>query len=383
MPHWWNNSEQDVLRGIYVKRGQIDYQLLIVVGILLAIGTIMVFSASAPTAYDKFNDAFYYLKKQLLMLAIGTAGMIAATFINYDFYKKFSWYIYAAGIGMLLLVFTPLGVDVNGARRWLDLGFTTVQPSEFMKFAMIILVARHLSLPGAKLDKLKNLLFYIILLIPVIAILQMQPHLSATVIIALTVVVLLLTAGMKLRYFTSVVIAGALGVATLIAMAPFRAKRFLAFLEPFNPENIRGDNWQIVNSLLAIGSGGWFGKGLGKSVQKFMYIPEPHNDFIFAIYIEEMGFIGALIVIILFAFLVYRGYSIAFHAPDKFSAFLATGITTIIAIQTIMNIMVVTSLMPVTGVSLPFFSYGGTSLIFLMFSMGILLNISKNSDKIA
>ena len=367
-----------------MKRGQIDVQLLVVVGILLAIGTIMVFSASAPTAYDKFNDAFYYLKKQLLMLVIGAAGMIAATFINYNFYKRFSWYIYGAGIVLLLLVFFPvIGMEVNGARRWLNLGFTTVQPSEFMKFAMIILISRHLSLPRANLEKPKSLIFYMLVLAPVIIILQVQPHLSATIIIALTVVVLLLTAGMKLRYFASVLFIGAVGVAGLIAVAPYRAKRFLAFLDPFNPENIQGDNWQIVNSLLAIGSGGWFGKGLGKSVQKFMYIPEPHNDFIFAIYAEEMGFVGCLIVIILFAFLVYRGYSIAFHAPDKFSAYLATGITTIISIQTIMNIMVVTSLMPVTGVSLPFFSYGGTSLIFLMFSMGILLNISRNSDKIA
>jgi len=364
-----------------VKRGQFDVQLFIVVAVLLIIGTYMVFNASAPTAYSESGDSLSYLKKQLIMLGIGSVGMLVAIFLNYKVYRKFAWPIFGFGLVLLVAVFTPLGHEVNGARRWLFFGSVTIQSSEFMKIAMVILISYKLSKMNLKLDRIRNYIFYAIVIVAVAVILQLQHHLSATVIIVLPVVVLLLIAGTKLKYFFTI-LAGGIGMGVLlIAMESFRKARVFAFLDPFNPENIQGQNWQIVNSLMAIGSGGWFGKGLGQSAQKFL-LPEPQNDFIFAILVEETGFIGALIVIMLFGYLIFRGFSIAAHAPDKFSSYLAIGITTILATQIIMNILVVTSLMPVTGVSLPFFSYGGTSLIFLMYSMGILLNISRNSDKI-
>ena len=364
-----------------MKRGQIDMQLLIVVGVLLAIGTIMVLSASAPTAISESGDAFQYLKKQLLMLFFGGIGMLLATLFNYKNYRKLAWPIFFGALVLLLLVFSPLGHEVNGAKRWILFAGFTLQPSEVMKFAIVILVSYKLSKINVKLENPKSYIVYAVLVIVIAGILQLQHHLSATVIIVLPIIILLLIAGMRKLYFA--LIGGVLvcGVGLLIAIEPFRLTRFFTFMNPLDPANTQENGWQIVNSLMAIGSGGWFGKGLGQSVQKF-YLPEPQNDFIFAIFIEEMGLIGGLIVLMLFGYLIYRGYTIAYHAPDKFSAYMAIGITSIIAIQVIMNILVVISFMPVTGVSLPFFSYGGTSLIFLMIAMGILLNISRNSDTI-
>jgi len=364
------------------KRKPVDMQLLIVTIILLLVGTIMVGSASTPVGLAEKGDPFLYLNKQLLFLVVGAVGMFFASRLSYRIYKKFAWQIYTLALIATALVFLPgLGAEVHDAKRWIVILGIQFQTSELLKLAVIIFVSHHLSVPGASLEKKRSYLRYFIILCPVIVVLYFQPHLSAIIIISITTIVILLVAGMKIRHFLMLAGAGIVLATAMILKDSWRLARVFAFLNPFDPKNATGDNYQIVQSLLAIGSGGWFGLGFGKSIQKIHNLPEPHNDFIFAIFAEEMGFFGCIILIGLFAFLIYRGYTIAFHAPDKFSSYVATGITTLIAVQVIMNILVVTSLMPVTGVSLPFISYGGASLVVLMISIGILLNISRQSIK--
>jgi len=363
-----------------VKKGKVDVQLLIVVGVLLAVGTIVLFSASAPTAYNETKDVFSYLKKHLIFLGVGLIVMFFASIISMKIIRKYSWLIYAIGVVGLLIVFSPLGIEVNGARRWVALGDFSFQPSEFMKIALVFFISKKMATLGEDLSKKMSYIFYGIVLALPAGILVFQHHLSAIGIILITAIVMLLIGEMKKRYFAAFA-----GVAALLAtgftlFSSFRYARLLTFLDPLNAANMQGTGWQIGNSLMAIGSGGLFGLGFGKSVHKFI-LPEPQNDFIFAILVEEMGLIGALIVLLLFGFLIYRGITAAIKAKDKFSSYVAIGITLVILIQVIMNILVVTSLMPVTGISLPFFSYGGTSLIILMGSMGILLNISRKDVK--
>lgn len=362
------------------SRKPVDFWILITTFILLALGTIMVFSASAAYAYNYYHDTYYFLKKQLTMLPIAFAAMLFT--MNFDYRKLGKWspIFVVVSIFLLILVFVPgIGTATKGARRWLDLKVTSFQPSEFSKMAVILFFSYSLSKRKNQLHSFfKGLLPYLVLIGIYAALLLLEPHLSGTMIIAMVACIILFCAGARIKHFVILALPAVAGLAAAIAFSDYRRERFLSFLNPL--EDAQGSGWQIINSLYAIGSGGLFGRGLGKSLQKFLYIPEPHNDFILAVLAEELGFVGVLLVMILFSIFIWRGIKISMNAPDTFGSLTAVGITSLIAVQVIINVAVVTASMPVTGMPLPFFSYGGTSLVFLMSEVGILLNISRYAN---
>lgn len=363
----------------------VDFVLLVIVLIMLAAGIIMVMSASAPTSISETGNGYRYVKTQAFSAALGIAAMLIISKIDYRIYKKFDRLIYIAVLVLLASV-ALVGAAEGGAKRWIDLGFISFQPSEVAKIGLIIFYASLLTKNKDRISEMWGGFFYpLMYLLPVVAILVgVQNHLSATLLIIMIVSIMMLMAGSKLRYFLSfgaaAAVAGGTGlflIAKLTGKGAFRIARIISFLDPFADK--LGDGYQVVQSLYAIGSGGLFGVGLGNSTQKYAYIPEAHNDFIFSIIAEELGFLGCIFVIALFALFIWRGIIIAMKAPDMFGSLIAVGITSMVGLQAIINIAVVTSSMPNTGMPLPFFSYGGTSLLILMASVGVLLNISRAS----
>lgn len=365
-----------------ILKNPLDFTLLITVFILLGLGIITVLSASSPTALAETGNSYKYLIKQMEAAVIGIFLMFVASKIDYKLWQKNYKIIYFICM-ILLLAVCALGREAGGAKRWLDMGFLSFQPSEVAKVGVIIFYSAWLTKNKEKLKTFKYGFVYPLswLLIPIFFVLVLQNHFSATLVICMLAAILMILAGCKIRYFIFVGIPlAALGVfAIIVAGQGFRMQRILTFFDPW--QDIKGKGWQIVQSLYAIGSGGLFGVGLGESKQKYLYIPEPHNDFIFAVLAEELGFIGCAIVIILFAILIWRGITIAMKAPDMFGSLLAAGITSMIAIQVLVNIAVVTASMPVTGMALPFFSYGGTALIITLTSIGILLSVSRAGNR--
>lgn len=363
------------------KIKSIDFTFLIVVLMLLAYGLIMVFSASSASAHYLYGDAFYFIKRQFLWALVGLVAMFFTSRLNYKLYYKFALPILLIAIVLLILVKIPgIGQVRNGARRWLGFGPLTFQPSEIAKYALIIFLAKSLPQNQDNLKKFwTGFVPYLVVIGVVAGLVLIEPHMSGTMIILMIGVLMLFLAGAKIWHFVVLALPAVGAVAAMIAISPYRMQRFLTFLDPFS--DILGDSWQVVQSLYAIGSGGIFGLGLGQSRQKFLYLPEPQNDFIFSIICEELGFFGALLVIVLFVILLWKGIKIAMHAPDAFSGMLVGGITALIGIQVLMNIAVVTSSMPATGIPLPFFSYGGTSLLFILCGMGIILNVSRYIEK--
>ena len=365
-----------------ILKNPLDFTLLITVFILLGLGIITVLSASSPTALAETGNSYKYLIKQMEAAVIGIFLMFVASKIDYKLWQKNYKIIYCICM-ILLLAVCALGREAGGAKRWLDMGFLSFQPSEVAKVGVIIFYSAWLTKNKEKLKTFKYGFVYPLswLLIPIFFILILQNHFSATLVICMLAAILMILAGCKIRYFIFVGLPlAALGIfAIIVAGQGFRMQRILTFFDPW--QDIKGKGWQIVQSLYAIGSGGLFGVGLGESKQKYLYIPEPHNDFIFAVLAEELGFIGCAIVIILFAILIWRGITIAMKAPDMFGSLLAAGITSMIAIQVLVNIAVVTASMPVTGMALPFFSYGGTALIITLTSIGILLSVSRAGNR--
>ncbi len=360
-----------------------DTQFLAAIYILLAFGLLMVLSASSPIAYASSStnhDSFYYFKKQLMWACLGSVAMFVTANFDYRKLKKWAFLALAISALLLLLVLVPgIGRKINDARRWIYIGPINFQPSEVAKITTIIFFSYSLSKNHKELDKFSVFFIYIVIIGVIALIIMMEPHFSCTMLIAITACILLFVAGAKIRHFLAIGCCALPVVALMIIKAPYRLARVVTFLDPF--QDIQGSGWQIVQSLYAIGSGGIFGAGLGQSRQKYMNIPEPQNDFIFSILAEEFGLLGAILVTLMFVFLIVRGIKIALNAPDLFGTLLATGIVAMIAIQAIINIAVVTSSMPVTGMPLPFFSYGGTALAITMAEMGIVLNISKHSRK--
>lgn len=368
---------------------QFDFILCLTVFILLAMGIIMILSASAPSALSTTGNSYTFVKKQFIFAAIGVVLMFIVSKIDYRFYKKYYWPIYFASWMILLLVLVPsLGVSVKGATRWVDLKFTQFQPSELTKIGMIIFYAGYLTDHKSELtDFWRGFVKPLCFIIPPIAILfGVQNHLSVSLVIAIITVVMMVMAGCRVQHFAASGGVGILGLGSIIGILQmsgkggFRLDRISTFFDPW--ADAQGTGYQMVQSLYAIGSGGFFGVGLGESKQKYLYIPEPHNDFIFAILAEELGFIGCLFVIALFAVFVWRGILASMKAPDMFGSLVAIGITTLIGAQAIINIAVVTATIPTTGMALPFFSYGGTALLILLCNVGILLNISRASSKV-
>ena len=385
-----NNQKKKVKRFSKFLDNRMDYILFITVLILLSLGVIMVLSASAPSALSKTSKSYTYFVRQFIFAIIGIGIMLFISKIDYRFYKKYYWLVYAVSVLVLLLVLIPgLGREVNGATRWIGIpGLGQFQPSEITKIGLIIFYAGYLSDHKSELkDFWRGFVKPLAFLLPPIAILYLvQNHLSVCLVIAAITAVMMLMAGCRLLHFIA---AGLVGVAGIVIMlikgqtsesSSFRWDRIVTFFDPWS--DATGTGYQMVQSLYAIGSGGLFGVGLGNSTQKYLYIPEPQNDFIFAILAEELGFVGCVAIIALFGIFVWRGIVIAMKAPDMFGSLLAVGVTTLVAVQAIINIAVVTASIPTTGMALPFFSYGGTALVILLASVGILLNVSRAGSKV-
>jgi len=355
-----------------------DFWLLMTTLVLLALGLIMVFSASAPSAKRLYDDIYHIIKSQLFFALVGIVAMLVAANIDYQKYIKLSPILMAISILTLVAVLIPgIGREVNGATRWIYIGPFNFQPSEITKLSVILFLAWSLSRRKQPLIKFfGDFLPYMCLLGIIAVLLLKEPHLSATMIIGALFFIILFAGGARISHFLVVTVPAVAGLFVLVFFTDYMNKRIQSFLDPWS--DLQGAGWQTVQSLYAIGSGGIFGRGLGQSIQKY-YIPEPHNDYIFSILAEELGFIGVFTVLLLFTVFIWRGIKIAINAPDVTGSLIATGITALIAVQGLFNIAVVSQSVPPTGVSLPFFSSGGTSLVLFLVEVGILLNISRYS----
>ncbi|MBQ4618224.1 MAG: cell division protein FtsW [Clostridia bacterium] len=366
-------------RSLFYTEQGFDTPFLIILLALLTIGMACMFSASYVNAYYHEGDSYFYIKKQLIFAAIGLAALLFCSTIDYHKWHKAAIPVMGLAFVLLLLV---LIIPSSGVQRWLPLPFFgAFQPSEVAKFALIVLFAHMVSLNFKSMHTLRNgYAPFMLVLIAVCGLTMLEPHLSGTILIFALGFVMMYIGGTKPRYLLLTILVGAAAVIFMIVVVGYEQDRISVWLDlegTYNNRETRDMAWQTMQSLYAIGSGGVMGQGFGNSYQKHLYLPEPQNDFIFAIVCEEMGFIGALIIIVLFGILVWRGFVIAMHAPDKFGFMLAIGLTSQIAIQVAINIAVVTNLLPNTGISLPFFSYGGSSLVMLLAQMGILLSISR------
>ena len=346
-------------------------RLFIIVGVILIslLGLFMIYSSSRIWAQYKYNDEFKYLKNQLIFFVIGLILMINISKIDYHIYFKNSSKIILICLICLILVLIPgIGSVRNGSRSWFRIGSFGIQPSEFTKLGLIIFTSKYLT-------KYKKLLPILLLLGLVFGLIMLQPDFGTGTVLVMSILGILFIGGMDISFILKMTFLGLFGVVGLIIIAPYRLARILSFLNPWSDP--LGSGFQIIQSLYAIGPGGLFGQGIGNSIQKYFYLPEPQTDFIFAIISEELGFLGVLIVVSLLGLIIYNGFKIAFKTTDLFGKYLSFGISFSIAFQAILNLMVVVGLIPVTGVTLPFLSYGGSSLLISMISIGIILNISK------
>ena len=364
---------------LFSIRAGIDLPFLTIVLLLVAIGLVMLFSASYPYAHYNVGDSYYFIKQQSIWAALGITAMMVISFFDYQKLKKLVFPILILSYALLVVVlFMPAR---NGAKRWIELGGGTFQPSEITKFAMILAFAYFISNNYKKMTRfVTGVLPYVFIFGSSALLLLLEPHLSCIMILFILTFFMLFVGGVRIRWF--VIAIGILAVVAYIALftdiVPYASSRIEVWRDPFGYAD-KNASHQTRQSLYAIGSGGFLGVGLGNSRQKYLYLPEPQNDFIFAIICEELGFVGALVIMIIFALLVWRGFVISLNAPDKFGALLGLGLTAQVGLQAILNFAVVTNTVPNTGISLPFFSYGGTSLVMLLAQMGIVLSISRSS----
>lgn len=363
------------------KYRKVDTLLLGVIVTLLLIGIIMTYSSSAVKGYLYFDDPYHYFKAELVWVTLGLAAMSIAMLIDWHFLYKWAKPILYVALLLLVLVKIPgIGRTVNGATRWIGAGPISIQPSEVIKLAMVLIMARFLSAnPYIITSFRKGIIPSLALLGVICALIMVQPDLGTVLVVAATVFFMLLAVGAKLWHMAGLGIAGLGLVVGAIIAAPYRMRRIFAFLDPWADPS--GKGYQTIQSLLALGPGGLFGLGLGQSRQKFLYLPENHTDFIFAMIGEELGFVGASLVVLLFFLFIWRGFRAAINAPNTFLGLMAVGLTSLIGIQAMINMGVVTGVLPVTGITLPFLSYGGTSLLFTMTGAGLLLNISGAAGK--
>lgn len=357
--------------------GPMDFPLMIITLLLVLIGVVAVFSASFYSSISESGSPYGFAIKQVVFAIIGLICMILSTKMNYHVWRSFSIPILGISFFLLFIVIAGAGSTVNGATRWIRIFGFTLMPGEISKFSMIIATAAYVSAKPSRVNTVKGLSPIIICLGLACYLIMKQPSLSVAATLAVIVMFMLIVAGLNKSFLIG---GGALFAAALIFAIigdrdGYRFARVTGFLHPF--KDASGDSFQVVQSLMALGSGGIFGVGIGKSIQKTMYLPEPHNDFIMAIIGEEVGFVGLLVVIILYVILIWRGVIIAINAPDLFGTLLATGIVSMVSTQVVFNIGVVTSSLPATGVAMPYISYGGNALIIFMTCSGILLNISK------
>ncbi|MBF7097129.1 putative lipid II flippase FtsW [Alkalibacter mobilis] len=359
------------------KTSPSDFWITFCIITLTCIGVMMVFSASIYQSGAIYDDQYAIFQKQLLFSVVGIFTMFFVSRINYKIYQKYAFHLLVLSIVLLLLVFVPgIGHYANGAYRWIRIFGVSLQTSEVAKIAVIIFMAASLTSIKDKVRTFRvGFLPYMFLMVVVCGIIIMQPNLSTTLIIAMIIIGMLFVAGGNMIYLGSL-FGSVAAAAVYLILTGWRKDRWEAFINP--ESNLTGTGWQSRQSILALGSGGVFGQGLGNGKQKMFFLPEPQNDFIYAHIGEELGLIGTLIILILFLVLIWRGIKVSMEAPDTFSSLLAFGLIFMIGIQVVINIAVVTQLIPVTGIPLPFISAGGTSIVFLMGGMGIMLNISKH-----
>lgn len=353
--------------------------VIVCVLLLACFGCIMVYSASKYSATVQYNNQFFYLKKQIIGVLIGIVGLIICSFINHKIYKKFYWVFYIVGLVFLVLVFIPgLGKTSYGATRWIGFGSFTMQPSEVAKFCLVFFLAGFLC-DGDKLSKFKNILICLLAGGMYCLLIMLEPNMSITMCVALTLVFMLFIGGMRLKVFGLMIIPAIALVVLLILIEPYRLSRIVAFINPW--ENPLDEGYQLIQSLYAIGSGGMWGVGLFNSRQAQLFLPFSESDFIFSIIAEELGFVGCLIICAIFVTLIINIFIIGMRANNKFPAFLCFGIGAVISIQTILNIAVVSGSIPPTGLPLPFISAGSTSLLVFMSAIGVVLNVDHQSRK--
>ncbi|MCQ2431747.1 MAG: putative lipid II flippase FtsW [Clostridia bacterium] len=370
-------KEDEPVETLIRLRGNVDRPFLVLVIILVCLGSAMVFSSSYAYAEYHFDDSLYFIRSQLQWAALGFVAMIVVMQFDYRWFQKLTMPAFF-GTSFLLALVPFIGKTVKGAKRWIVLGPIQIQPSEMMKLALVMVLALYVSASRGQMKTFRRGIFYPYLLIGAVCfVTALEKHLSATMILLMIGTMVIFIGGAPVKPIAIAVGSGAGVVGLLILIFDYARKRVQFWLQPETDPASSG--YQLLQSLYAIGSGGFLGVGLGNSRQKYLYLPEAQNDFIYAVICEEFGMVGAVAVIILFALLLWRGYVIASHAPDTYSSLLVMGIITQVALQCIMNIAVVTGSMPVTGVSLPFFSYGGSSLVMLMFEMGMILAVSRYS----
>lgn len=363
----------------------IDLPFCLIILVLLTIGTIMMFSASYAFAYYTQEDSYFYLKRQIIFIVVGLAGMAALSFFNYNKFHKAAPFVLGAAYFFLVLVLILPSSD-EGVKRWIPLGIFNIQPSEIAKFAVILFFAHWTSKYYQYMQLPKySILPGVAVFGSIAALLFLEPHYSGIVIIGVLTVIMLYIGGMKTKYLVvgGIALGGIILLLAITGGLSYAMSRMDGWGQALTAERgtkLWDATWQTRNSLYAIGSGGLWGLGLGQSRQKFLYLPEPQNDFIFAIVVEEMGLIGAAIILLIFALLVWRGITLSLRAKDRFGKMLGIGLTSQIGVQVVLNILVITDWLPNTGISLPFFSYGGSSLIMLLAQMGIVLSISRTAN---
>lgn len=366
-------------KGNKKEEKKLDFSMLVTILILLSMGLVMVASASSYYALSTSGNSTALLQRQLMLAIVGVIAMLFISKIDYIKYKKASYIFYIISILLLIAVLTPLGVSRNGAKRWLGFGENfTFQPSEIMKIALVMATAAYISTNPKKLNNIKGYFIPFLLLMAVVVVMYLQKHMSGTIVMGVASISIIFASGINIKpkYVIAVIMLILVVGGAFIVTDEFRLKRIFSFLNP--EENIKDGNWQAAQSLYAIGSGGIFGRGIGQSREKYLWLPEAQNDFIFSVLGEEFGLVGTVTVLSVFVFFIYRGYKIAITCNDLFGSLIATGITSVFALQIFVNVAVVTCTMPVTGMPLPFFSYGGTALLINLCAMGLLLSVSRN-----
>lgn len=384
-----NGTPEKKRRRFFNLADGFDMYFFVLLMIILVIGLATLYSASHVYALTYDGDSYYYIRRQLLWVVFGMVAMFIASTVDYHVLHRLAWPIWL--VSLVLLVVAYVMPSSTGVHRWVRIpGIGQFQPSELAKFALVLLFAHLISLNHKRMKKFfSGFLPLFIILGITCGLVIIEPHLSGTILIGSLGFVMMYIGGVSVWWLLGVLGIGVVGVVFMVTVLGYEQDRIAVWLHPLEcfsnqitfADGLSGKDhaWQTVQSLYAIGSGGLLGQGPGNSRQKHLFLPEPQNDFIFSVFCEEMGFVGALVVIVLFALLVWRGFTIALHAPDKFGCMLALGLTVQIGLQVAINIAVVSNLIPNTGISLPFFSYGGTSILMLMAQMGVVLSISRQS----
>lgn len=360
-------------------RNKIDRTLLIITILLVIFGLFMVYSASNVVALYKYKDSFYFIKRQLLFAIIGFFTMFIIIKTNNKYFYKYTNLIFFIVFSLLIIVLLPgVGMVRGGARSWIGVGSFSIQPAEFMKLALIMFLSKYLSKHESDLNKFKNFIYILIIIFLMFGLIMLQPDFGTGIVLVISCFLLLFYSGAPIKYFVFLISLGIGGIILLIASAPYRIERILAFLDPWSDP--LGSGFQTIQSLYAISPSGLFGLGYNNSMQKHFFLPEPQNDFIFAIVCEELGLIGGLILLVLFILLIYRIIYIGKNITNNYHKYLCFGIALIYFTQIFINIGVVIGLLPVTGITLPIISYGGSSLVLSLAMVAIVLNISKEVE---